>query len=209
VNPIATNQLLLDKFECLSPYFKVVKGILYSKDNVIFYGAVTEDYPEELEILEGVKAIANGAMSHRAHLRSVSIPDSVTVMGDGAFHCSGVKKVKLSKNIDRIPAECFYDCRLEVFIVPEGVVNVDDSALGHNDNLITVIFPKTLKNMGYNVFSGCPSLTRISGPRKSNFMNLKDMQKAGLRKGVRSTRENCIIDSYESNMEGVTMHLHN
>ena len=36
VNPIATNQLLLDKFECLSPYFKVVKGILYSKDNVIF-----------------------------------------------------------------------------------------------------------------------------------------------------------------------------
>ena len=142
--------------------------------------------------LEGVKVIANGAMSHRAHLRSVSIPDSVTVMGDGAFHCSGVKKVKLSKNIDRIPAECFYDCRLEVFIVPEGVVNVDDSALGHNDNLITVIFPKTLKNMGYNVFSGCPSLTRISGPRKSNFMNLKDMQKAGLRKGVRSTRENCI-----------------
>ena len=209
VNPIATNQLLLDKFECLSPYFKVVKGILYSKDNVIFYGAVTEDYPEELEILEGVKAIANGAMSHRAHLRSVSIPDSVTVMGDGAFHCSGVKKVKLSQNIDRIPAEYFYDCRLEVFIVPEGVVNVDDSALGHNDNLITVVFPKTLKNIVYNVFSGCPSLTRISAPRKSNFMNLKDMQKAGLRKGVRSTRENCIIDSYESNMEGVTMHLHN
>lgn len=130
-------------------------------------------------------------------------------MGDGAFHCSGVKKVKLSQNIDRIPAECFYDCRLEVFIVPEGVVNVDDSALGHNDNLITVVFPKTLKNIVYNVFSGCPSLTRISGPRKSNFMNLKDMQKAGLRKGVRSTRENCIIDSYESNMEGVTMHLHN
>jgi hypothetical protein len=39
-------------------------------------------------------------------------------------------------------------------------------------------------------------------------MNLKEMTRAGLRKGVRSTRENCIIDTY-NNMEGVTMHLHN
>ena len=208
VNPISTNQLPLDKFECLSPHFKVVKGILYSKDNVVCYGAVTEDYPEDLVILEGVKAIANGAMCHRIHLKSVSMPDSVTVLGDGAFHCSGVKKVKLSQNIDRISAECFDDCQLEDFIVPEGVVNVDDCALGHNDNLMSVIFPKTLKNMGYNVFGGCPSLTHISGPRKSSFMNLKEMTRAGLRKGVRSTRENCIIDTY-NNMEGVTMHLHN
>ena len=63
-----------------------------------------------VSIPEGIQEIARTAFYKCSELQSVEIPNSVTIIGGGAFKCSGVKYVSIGKNVSSIGTEVFYGC---------------------------------------------------------------------------------------------------
>lgn len=105
---------------------------------------------------DGLKEIGQTAFQN-AKLISVSIPDSVTVMGSGAFTgCSDLTSIKLSKNVADIPASAFNagastEMKLQTVEIPEGVKTIGSMAFSgaHIENLI---LPDTLTAIGDKAF---------------------------------------------------------
>ena len=58
-----------------------------------------------------VVEIGKDAFLERHSLRSVAIPDSVEVVGEGAFAaCSGLNELRLGRGIKKIEKDAFRDC---------------------------------------------------------------------------------------------------
>ena len=134
---------------------------------------------------EGYEVFKN-AFIWNLTLESVTIPDTVTAIGDNAFfRCVSLKNIQLPDGIDRIgirtfawctsltsielpdsltviDEHAFEDChRLESIVIPEGVTTVGLWAFWRNAALKSVTIPTTLKIMGEYAFSGCDELEEI------------------------------------------------
>ncbi len=75
---------------------------------------------------------------------SVSVPDKVTVIGDGAF------------------ANC---TQLEELILPEGVIEIRDNAFSGCENLKHITLPDTLTTIQIYAFNNCNSLKEVTIPK--------------------------------------------
>lgn len=61
--------------------------------------------------LNNVRIIKDGALSNLNALTSITIPDSVTTLGENVFsNCSNLKSIKGGRNVKYIGNSCFSDC---------------------------------------------------------------------------------------------------
>ena len=116
---------------------------------------------------EGLKEIGMTAFQN-GKLTSVSIPDSVTVLGTAAFTGNeNLTEIKLSKNVANIPQAAFNagtstSMKLQSLVIPEGVETIGNNAFAgtHVENLV---LPGTLKSIGNNAFIN-HQLTKVEIP---------------------------------------------
>lgn len=122
------------------------------------------------------------------HLTSMTLPNSVTKIGESAFErCYNVKTITLSANVTEIGAKAFYycqsmtditipdkvttignsafsDCRnLKSIVIPDSVTAIGNSAFKNCENLTDITFGRGLKTLGSSLFDGCGKLERLSG----------------------------------------------
>ena len=116
---------------------------------------------------DGLLEIGQTAFQN-SKLTSVSIPDSVTTMGSGAFTGSGkLTSVKLSKNVTDIPTSAFNagssnDMKLENLEIPEGVQTIGNSAFT-GTHVEKLSLPSTLTSIGSSAFQN-HQLTEVTIP---------------------------------------------
>ena len=105
-------------------------------------------------------AFANSAMT------SISLPDSVTTIGKGAFYlCESLKTVSLGKNVQFLGEYLFYYCSsLESFSIPDSLTFVPGYFFYACFSLKDVTMPKTIQYIGDYGFYACKSLETISLP---------------------------------------------
>ncbi|MBR2185357.1 MAG: leucine-rich repeat protein [Prevotella sp.] len=84
----------------------------------------------------GIKTIAGGAFTNCTGLTSVTIPNSVTTIGEEAFAKTGLTSVTIPNSVTTIGDEAFEKCTY----------------------LETVVFPNNVANIGESIFSGCTAL---------------------------------------------------
>ena len=94
------------------------------------HGVKAVEFPETL------KTIGNTAFQN-APLTEVSLPDSVTSVGSGAFTntekaTTHIGKVKLSKGMTAIPAGMFTNQKVKVVEIPEGIKTIGARAFAGN-----------------------------------------------------------------------------
>ncbi|WP_415286221.1 leucine-rich repeat domain-containing protein [Clostridium perfringens] len=70
-------------------------------------------------------------------LTEITIPDSVTEIGRGAFERNTLKSIKLSSNLIKIEPCVFFHNKLKSVIIPDSVVEVGVSAF-NNNNLTSI-----------------------------------------------------------------------
>lgn len=97
---------------------------------------------------------------------SVTIPDSVTLIGGSAFYsCSKLKSVVIGKSVKTISGCAFYDCKsLEKIVIPDSVKKIGSSAFYECKNLTSVDFGNSLEEIGKEAFYYCSSLTSVVIP---------------------------------------------
>ena len=116
----------------------------------------------------GLKKIGKYAFYGCKKLESVQIADSVTSIGEEAFHyCISLIAVTLPKKIKAINRLLFCDCRNLIEIaIPNGVTSMGNFAFNGCTTLKKIILPASLekinKDPSYSnryAFADCPDLT--------------------------------------------------
>lgn len=101
-----------------------------------------------------------------APIKKLIIPDSVIEIDDAAFSgCYYLEEIKLSKNINKIPASAFEGCiSLKSIDIPDGVTEISDEAFYLCNSLKEINIPNSVKYIGNGAFVGCASLEELVIP---------------------------------------------
>ena len=114
-------------------------------------------------IPESVTSIGQHAFFGCFNLDSLIIKDAATSIGASAFDgCSALTTLSLGKNITTIGDYAFEDCpNLKEVTIPQSVTSIGTYAFYLTD-LHTLAIEGPIKSMGYCAFAGCTNLTSLS-----------------------------------------------
>ena len=95
---------------------------------------------------------------------SITIPDSVTSIGDSAFErCTGLKSVTIGDSVTSIGFRAFKGCTgLTSITIPDSVTSIDNSAFWDCTGLTSVTIGKGVTSIGSSAFEGCKGLTTVN-----------------------------------------------
>ncbi|MCH5143430.1 MAG: leucine-rich repeat protein, partial [Clostridiales bacterium] len=136
------------------------------------YDKNTDFVPTSLKsvIITGGSTIDYGAFMYCASLESISIPESVTKVGNFAFeYCTNLTSVEFGENSQLASISCgmFEKCSsLKSIKVPDSVTYINDNAFEYCTNLESVTFGENsqLNYIGELVFDACTNLKSIKIP---------------------------------------------
>ena len=99
-------------------------------------------------------------------VKSVTIPNSVTRIGDRAFKdCKVLESVTIANSVTSIGNNAFENCdSLKSIKIPNSVTSIGDEAFDGCDSLTDIVIPDSVTNIGNAVFQWCSSLTNVILP---------------------------------------------
>ena len=155
------------------------------------------------DIVNGELLSSNGNLLLMDDTGTITIPDSVTKIGEGAFaNLSGLKTIIIPGTVKEIGSNAFaYNKTLENVIMQEGVEVIGNMAFSNCENLKNVVFPNSLLKIGDMGFYQCYSLTQVELPDKieeiksycfHQCINLKSLKLPSNLKAIRYSALNSI-----------------
>ncbi len=122
-------------------HYRMIDGNLYTKDGKILHTYVASNPRTSFTIPDSVTSIGNHAFHSCRNLTSIDIPDSVTSISDYAF---------------------FVCLNLTSINIPDSVTSIGDSAFFGCTNLTSISIPKSVTSVGKQAFGVCLSLQTIA-----------------------------------------------
>ena len=156
---------------CINKVNKDNQGLEFFLNNNSFYSIVGYTGIKTNVIIPSefngkpVTVISDEAFSGNS-ITSITIPDSVTFIDDGAFYgCSSLKSITIPNSVTSIGDEAFYKCSsLTSVTIGNGVTSIGYHAFEDCSSLKNITIPKSVTSIGFGAFAGCSSLTKITIP---------------------------------------------
>jgi hypothetical protein len=134
--------------------------------------AMTNGYP--------VTSIGTNAFAYSG-LTSVTIPDSITSIGDEAFYfCFYMTNVTIGTNVTSIGADAFHYCTsLTSVTIPGSVTSIGDYAF-ESSGLTSVTIPTNVTSIESWAFGNCYNLTSVTIPNSVTSIGSGAFHQCGL-----------------------------
>ncbi|GHV64035.1 hypothetical protein FACS1894199_01340 [Bacteroidia bacterium] len=139
-----------------------------------------------ISIPDSITSIGKGAFSGCKSLTNIIIPNSVTSIGEHTFSgCKSLKNVIIPDSITSIDDDTFMACEtLTNIVLPDVVTSIGDSAFFNCASLSEITIPDGVKSIANAAFSGCNSLTNITLPNSVTNIGEKVFERCGSLKNV-------------------------
>ena len=117
-------------------------------------------------IPNSVTEIGNSAFSNCQKLTSIDIPNSVTSLGAYAFNqCYALSSVRLSNSIRSLENSTFKGCEsLTSIVIPASVTSIGDNVFNGCRHLSSVDIPNSVTEIRYYAFINCTDLSSVRLP---------------------------------------------
>ena len=104
------------------------------------------------------------AFSGCTSLTSITIPDSVTSIGERTFSgCTSLTSITIPDSVTSIGSYAFYECTsLTSITIPNSVTSIGEGAFDHCTSLTSITIPNSVTSIGEDAFRGCTSLTSMT-----------------------------------------------
>ena len=189
-----------------SKNFIIKDGILYSSDFRIVYGAIY--WKSVFNIDNRSKKICANAFCGCESLQSVTIPNSVTNIGDGAFRwCNSLQSITIPNSVTSIGDYAFWLCKsLKSVTIPNSVTSIGDGAFILCESLQSVTISNSVTSIGNKAFFLCESLQSVTIPNSVTsiedeaFGGCESLQSVTIPNSVKSigNRAFCLCRSLQS-----------
>lgn len=153
-------------------------AIIETATNTLIAGCCNSKIPQ------GITKIDEYAFSGHFRLGSIDIPESVTYIGDYAFHycpfyritlpdalthigdyafqwCEKLIEIEIPENVTYIGEAALSNCGYSTLVIPDKVTYIGNWAFDKCPNLTTVTIGKSVSSIGAFAFDGCDKLTKI------------------------------------------------
>ena len=124
-------------------------------------GGLNCDHIKSVTIPNSVTSIGDYAFSYSG-ITSINIPNSVTSIGEGVFSFSGITSIDIPNSVTSIGKRAFEVSALTSITIPNSVTSIGDTAFSSCLSLKSVTLPSSLKNIGKNVFIWSDSIADIT-----------------------------------------------
>lgn len=130
----------------------------------IFGAFVNKSSITSVTIPSSVTTIGNSAFANCTGMKWVSIPNSVTSIGDGAFaYCSGLTNVTIPNSVTNIGVSAFYYCTgLTSVTIGNGVTSIGFNAFSDCTGLTGVTIPNSVTSIGDGAFADCAAMKWVT-----------------------------------------------
>ncbi len=115
---------------------------------------------------ESVKVVPARICYRFESLTSVTIPNAVTSIGNGAFSsCTGLTSVTIGTSVNSIGSNAFYKCTgLSSVTIPNSVTSIGNGAFSSCTGLTSVTIGTSVNSIGSNAFYECTGLSSVTIP---------------------------------------------
>ena len=134
--------------------------------------AVEVDIPAAIEGLPE-KSTRDWAFADCKSLTSISVPDSVNAIGNGAFSgCSSLASINIPNSVTTIRGSAFCNClSLTSITIPESVTSIEIAAFSGCSSLTNITIPDLVASIGDHAFYNCSSLTNITVSENNKYFS--------------------------------------
>ena len=134
--------------------------------------AFANTYLTNIVFSEGLTNIENNAFEDTIYLDNIIIPNSVTNIGEYAFHLSRIKSIEIPGSVSVIKPYAFANTYLTNIVLHEGIMNIENDAFEDNFYLEKILIPDTVTNISDNAFYDCSALKTVT--LSSNLVSIGD-----------------------------------
>lgn len=172
-----TTEVLPDEGKTISKVIidvDVLSGDNGESDNEKFKSLLNRTISEiSRDDLNGMNQIYNYLFSYCQNLTSITIPDSVTKIGDRAFYyCVSLTSVTIPDSVTTIGDYAFYNCRsLTNITISDSVTTIGNHVFTYCVKLTSVTIPDGVTAIKVGAFQNCISLTSITIPGSVTSIN--------------------------------------
>ena len=119
---------------------------------------------DELQYFTGLTSIGVAAFDDCSNLKSVKIPNSVTIIKESAFfNCISLKSISMPNGITKIENIAFTNCpSLASVTMPNNLTSIGVGVFDGCTSLSSITIPNVVTNIGSSVFYNCSSLKTIT-----------------------------------------------
>ena len=164
--------------------FKSASGLLLTKDARTL--VAVPNGLKSVTIPDSVTSIGDSAFSGCSGLTNVTIPDSVTSIGSYAFSgCSGLASVTIPDSVTSIGSYAFSNSsELKSVTISNGVTSIGEGVFRDCSGLTSMTIPDSVTSIGSYAFSGCSGLTSVTIPDSVTSIGSYAFSDCSVLKGV-------------------------
>ena len=119
---------------------------------------------KSITLPDSLTIIGDSAFQGCENLNEINIPNGITILGKGTFgSCYKLHEITLPNSLTIIGVYAFGNCNnLQVVNVGNSLTEVQPQAFMNCSNLLSINFPATLKTVGCQAFFRCNKLNRVN-----------------------------------------------
>ena len=126
-------------------------------DSITAVGESSNNVFSDCDNLESVKlpgkltAFSGGWFSRTPKLKSLTLPDTLTVLGDNALAGTSIESIKIPESVTVIGSSAFKESRIKLLEIPKNVTVIGDYAF-QKTPIETLKIPKNVTKIGASAF---------------------------------------------------------
>ena len=125
------------------------------------------------DIVDGVLLSSGNNLALADEEGTLTIPDNVTEIGEGAFAKEGLKTIIIPGTVKKIAKNAFaFNTTLENVIIQEGVEEIGEGAFRNCSNLKNIEFPESITSIGSACFASDIMLDNVELPSKLTVLSI-------------------------------------